>query len=124
MTNSTPTADPVAPLQAHLRSEYLVVDEAKFERKGDRAAVVVIRSENPELPRSIEELGSMKAKKLALTYAASRGIASPALNGFAAPYPLVAGGIPLQEMTDKGFKLTDKECAVIGYAIAIPVTAT
>lgn len=88
-------------------SEHLCVVEKKTKFSADcsRGTVVVEcdlkAAGDGGFGESFTLLQSIAAKQLALSYAASRGMSNPALNGMSSsPYPVNSEGTPLDNVKD------------------------
>ena len=108
----------------------LFVVEDKSSLSADRShATVFIQSRVNRAPfgLAIEELGSTAARRLAQSFAAARGVATPSINGNnVGPYPVNDDGIPLDQIADATGKPLDPQHAKMqpaAYRVEIPIAA-
>lgn len=95
----------------------------KESTTGPSKGVVVIESEQTNYARAIEELRGMKAREMALKYAAEKGLGSPAINGNpVGPYAVNARGETTEELEKQGIAATDPRRQPHRYRVEIPVT--
>jgi hypothetical protein len=92
-----------------------------------RSAIIVVESDHPAFPRTIEALRSKAARDKALAFAASNGVPGPMINDTVPdPYPVNSSGIPLDEVTDKAGQpvpYTDKRMKAAAYRIEVTVAS-
>jgi len=79
-----------------------VVPEACVFAPGLTKAAITIESEATDPNIAFEELRSMTARNLALTYAATKGVRSPSINGIvSSAYGVTAAGVRIDEVKDE-----------------------
>lgn len=92
-----------------------------------RSAVIVLESDYPAFPRTIEALQSKVARDMALEFAARSGMPGPMINDTpTAPYPVNAEGLPLDQVTDAAGRqvpYTDARMKTAAYRVDVPVTS-
>lgn len=105
-----------------------VVEAAcEFSPGLDRAEIVIESTYGQgEFPKAFDELNSVDARNLALSYGASRGMGSTRINGnTVGPYPVNGDGVPLDEVRDgegKALPQTHPKMQPGRYRLTVPVT--
>lgn len=93
-----------------------------------RTATVVITSDNPDMPRQLDDLDMPDARNIAVGHAAANGVSAPAINGnIIGPYPVNASGEVIENLVDKDGKPlppTDPRMQPKSYRISVPIIAT
>lgn len=119
-------ATPEVPVTNVLQDGTLIVlpDQCKFAADR-RSAVITVTSEIQMFPDAIAELSSIKARNLAMGYAAANGVGNVCMNdNLIGPYPVNADGVPLDMVAQKeGQDLppTHPKMQVAGYRIEVKV---
>jgi len=114
--NSTPLQDSATMLK-------VVPDKSTFAPDMSRATVV-IESNNRNFAQAIETLQSMAARKLAISFATSKGMPYAAISGVNHPYPVNSEGLVLSDVRDEHgntLPFTDPRMKPAAYRVDIVV---
>jgi hypothetical protein len=89
---------------------------------GTEKGSVVIECETNDVHQAHEHLQSIKAKKMALDYAAQKGLVPPSINGnVQGPYPVNEEGQDYAEAFEKYGLDVNKNFKISKYRITVPV---
>ena len=80
----------------------IVEDPKQTKFSADRSqGTIVVESSESNFPKAIDELSSVRARNLALQYAATQGVSGPCINGsVGSAYPVNANGLTQEQVKE------------------------